>query len=61
VGFPGLCQGVINVQLSKLSTNEPKYIGVVCGESTAVTHRAVSMVRYPTGFGTPGAVVNCTT
>jgi hypothetical protein len=61
VCFPGLCQGVINVQLSKLSTNSPKYIGVTCGESTGVVHRAVSMVRYPTGNGTPGAIVNCTT
>jgi len=61
VPFPGLCQGVINVQLSKLSTNSPKYIGVVCGESSAVVHRAVSMVRYPAGGGTPGAIVNCTT
>jgi hypothetical protein len=61
VPFPGICQGVINVQLSKLSSNSPKYIGVTCGESTAVTARAVSMVRYPSGGGTPGAIVNCTT
>jgi hypothetical protein len=61
VPWPGLCQGVINVQLSKLSTETPKYIGVTCGESTAVVHRAVSMVRYPTANGTPGAIVNCTT
>lgn len=61
VPFPGLCQGYINVQLSKLSSNTPKYIGVACGESTAQVGRAVSMVRFPSGFGTPGAVVNCTT
>lgn len=61
VPLPGLCQGVINVQLSKLSSNTPKYIGVTCGESTGVVGRAVSMVRFPTGNGTPGAIVNCTT
>jgi hypothetical protein len=62
VAYPGYAQGKINVQGSKLSTNTPKYIGVICGESSGVVVRAVSMVRYPSGKDAfPGAVVNCTT
>ncbi len=62
VAYPSFCQGKINVQVSKLSTNTPKYIGVTCGESSGVVVRAVSMVRFPSGNDAfPGAVVNCTT
>lgn len=60
--LPGLTQGCINIQCSKLSSNTPKYIGVICGESTAIVSRAVSLVRFPTAGGAfPGAVVNVTT
>lgn len=62
VAYPGYAQGKINVQVSKLSTNTPKYIGVVCGESSGVVVKTVSLVRYPSGKDAfPGAVVNCTT
>ncbi len=60
--LPGLCQGVINIQMSKLSTNTPKYIGVIISETTGVVSKAVSLCRFPTGGGAfPGAVVNVTT
>ena len=55
----GLCQGVINIQGSKLSTNTPKYIGVICGESTAAVGKAVFFERGNGRF--PGAIVNVTT
>jgi hypothetical protein len=60
--LPGIAQGCINIQMSKLSSNTPKYIGVVCGESSAAVGRAVSLCRFPTANGSfPGAVVNVTT
>jgi hypothetical protein len=59
--LPGLCQGVINIQMSKLSSNTPKYIGVAITETTGVVSKAVSLCRFPTGGGAfPGAVVNLT-
>lgn len=62
VAYPCYSQGKINIQGSKLSTNTPKYIGVICGESSGVVVRSVSMVRFPTGGDAfPGAVVNVTT
>lgn len=58
----GICQGCINVQLSKLSTNTPKYIGVTISETTGVVAKSVHLVRFPSANGAfPGAVVNCTT
>jgi hypothetical protein len=55
----GICQGVINISAAKLSTNTPKYIAVVCGESSAAVGKAVFLER---GFGRfQGAVVNVTT
>lgn len=58
VVFPGFCQGVINVPAARLSTNTPKYIGVLCGESTGTVVRAVHLVRTAGNF--PGAVVTVT-
>jgi hypothetical protein len=54
----GICQGCINIQGSKLSTNTPKYIGVVIAETTGVVAKSVHLVR---GGAFPGAVVNVTT
>ena len=60
--LPGIVQGCINIQMSKLSTNTPKYIGVITAETTGVCAKAVSLCRFPTGGGAfPGAVVNLTT
>lgn len=60
--LPGIVQGCINIQMSKLSTNTPKYIGVSILETTGVVAKAVSLCRFPTGGGAfPGAVVNLTT
>jgi hypothetical protein len=62
VVFPHILQGVITVAGGKLSTESPKYIGVECGESTAVGIRAVSMLRVPTGAPAfPGRLISVTT
>lgn len=58
----GICQGCINIQGSKLSTNTPKYIGVVIAETTGVVAKSVHLARFPSAGGAfPGAVVNVTT
>lgn len=61
--FQNHLQGVIDVQLSKLSTNSPKYIGVAC-----TTHAGATGVRYAqllsrpsAGPAMPGSKVSCTT
>lgn len=56
----GICQGCINVQGSKLSTNTPKYIGVTVTETTAAAlGKSIHLCRAHGAF--TGAVVNCTT
>lgn len=62
VVFPWVMQGMINVAAAKLSTNSPKYIGIVAGESTVSGVRAASIIRIPTGAPAfPGRVINVTT
>lgn len=58
VAYPGLAQGCINVKAARLSTNTPKYIGVVCSTSGGPVARAVHLVRTAGNF--PGAVVTVT-
>jgi hypothetical protein len=57
-------QGIIDIQVSKLSTNTPKYIGVGCtsltGDSTSI--RYAQMISFPSGRPAfPGVKVSCTT
>jgi len=57
-------QGCIDIQGSKLSTNNPKYIGVVSsaltGETTSV--RYAQLISYPSAIpAMPGVKVSCTT
>ena len=62
--FMSHLQGVIDIQGSKLSTNSPKYIGVLCTPLTADATSIITaeMISYPTGKpGMPGVKVSCTT
>ncbi len=62
--FMSHLQGVIDIQESKLSTVEPKYIGVNCTSLTAdaTSIRYAQMISYPSGKpGMPGVKVSCTT
>ena len=62
VVFPFCLQGIIDVPAYKLSTNTPKYIGVLAGESTASGVKTAFMVRKPTAAPAfPGRVITLAT